>query len=159
MLKATYDPGLVVLSILIAMLASYTAFDLLARVVAARRWGRVSWFTAGSVEMGIGIWSMHFTGMFAFTLPVPVTYHWPTAFLSFLIAAFSCAVAFYIVTQENLANGKIAIGGIIMGVGIAALHYTDMASMRLAAVCQYDRGLVILSVILAIVLSLPPLWQ
>jgi PAS domain S-box-containing protein len=157
-LKATYDPALVVLSILIAMLASYTALDLLPRVVAARRWDRVSWFTAGSVAMGIGIWSMHFTGMFAFTLPVPVTYHWPTAFLSFLIAAFSCAVAFYIVTQENLANGKIAIGGIIMGVGIAAMHYTAMASMRLAAVCQYDLGLVILSVILAIVLSLPPLW-
>ena len=140
------------------MLASYAALDLSARVVSAQRWARISWFTVGSVVMGIGIWSMHFTGMFAFTLPVPIAYHWPTVLLSFLIAAFSSAVAFYIVTRENLANGKIAIGGIIMGVGIAAMHYTAMASMRLAAVCQYDRGLVISSVILAIVLSLPPLW-
>jgi PAS domain S-box-containing protein len=157
-LKATYDPSLVVLSILIAVLASYAALDLSVRVVSAQRWARISWFTVGSVVMGIGIWSMHFTGMFAFTLPVPIAYHWPTVLLSFLITAFSSAIAFYIVTQEDLGNGKIAIGGIIMGVGIAAMHYTGMASMRLAAVCQYDRGLVILSVVLAIVLSLPPLW-
>ena len=95
------------------MLASYAALDLSARVVSAQRWARISWFTVGSVVMGIGIWSMHFTGMFAFTLPVPIAYHWPTVLLSFLITAFSSAIAFYIVTQEDLANGKIAIGGII----------------------------------------------
>jgi NO-binding membrane sensor protein with MHYT domain len=108
--------------------------------------------------MGIGIWSMHFTGMLAFSLPVPVGYHWPTVLLAFLVAVFSSAVALYVITREKISGGKVVIGSVIMGLGIAGLHYTAMDSIRLSGACRYNPGLVTLSVVLAIVISLPPMW-
>jgi NO-binding membrane sensor protein with MHYT domain len=86
----TYDPLVVVLSVLIAVSASYAALDLAGRVTAAHEWVRGGWTTGGAIAMGIGIWSMHFTGMLAFSLPVPVRYHWPTAFCGEIPASAAC---------------------------------------------------------------------
>jgi PAS domain S-box-containing protein len=157
-LKGSYDPGLVMLSVLIGMFASYTALNLATHHISARRSGRSAWLAGGCVVMGIGIWSMHFTGMLAFSLPVPVGYHWPTVLLAFFVAVFSSAVALYVITWEKISGGKVAIGSVIMGLSIAGLHYTAMDSMRLAGGCRYNLGLVTLSVVLAIVISLPPMW-
>ena len=88
-----YDHRLVALSILIAVCAAYAALELAGRTTAARGRLRLAWVAGGAVAMGLGIWSMHYIGMLAFSLPVPVLYDWPTVLLSLLAAIFASAVA------------------------------------------------------------------
>ena len=154
----SYNGLLVVVSVLIAILASYTALDLAERVAAARGRARQAWLISGATALGIGIWSMHYTGMLAFQLPVPVLYHWPTVLLSLLMGIVSSIIALFIVSRKRLEPLAALAGGVFQGAGIAALHYTAMASMRLPAMCRYSPAIVALSVLLAIVGSLLSLW-
>src|SRR5690349_4541655 len=101
-LIGSYDLRLVVLSIFIAISASYAALDLGGRVTAARGWTRSAWLAGGAGAMGFGIWSMHFTGMLAFTLRVPVSYDWPTVLLSLLAAILASAVALYVASRKEM---------------------------------------------------------
>jgi len=153
-----YDYRLVALSVAIAILASYTALDLGGRVTASRGWVRLLWLAGGATSMGVGIWSLHFVAMLAFTLPVPVEYDWPTVFLSLLAGIFASAVALFVVSRQTMGLLRVLAGGIFMGGGIVTLHYTAMAAMRLPAMCRYSPALVTLSVLLAIAGSLISLW-
>ena len=108
--------------------------------------------------MGLGIWSMHYVGMLAFSLPVPVLYDWPTVLLSLLAAVFASGVALYVVSRKKLGWPRAVAGGAIMGIGIATMHYTGMAAMRLSAMCSYDPLLLTLSVVFAIAISLAAIW-
>ena len=153
-----YDYRLVALSVLIAVLASYTALDLAGRTTAARGRVRLTWLAGGATAMGVGIWSMHYIGMLAFSLPVLVLYDWPTVLLSLVAAVFAAAVALFVVSREKMGWPRALAGSAIMGSGIATMHYTGMAAMRLPATCSYDLRLLILSVVLAIVISLVALW-
>jgi two-component system NarL family sensor kinase len=144
-MAGSYDRLVVILSVLIAVLASYAALDLAERVTAARGAIRLAWLIGGATAMGIGIWSMHFTGMLAFRLPVPVLYDWPTVLLSLLAAIVSSAVALFAVSRKTLAWLAALAGGIVQGAGIVALHYIAMAAMRLPAMCHYSPGIVALS--------------
>jgi PAS domain S-box-containing protein len=149
-----YDYRLVALSIFIAISASYGALDLGARVTAARGWIRSVWVAGGATAMGLGIWSMHFTGMLAFRLPIRVAYHWPTVLVSLLAAIFGSAVALYVVSQEKEGRVQALTGSVVMGLAIAGMHYIGMAAMRLSAVCQYSPLLVSVSVLIAVIASL-----
>lgn len=157
-LLGSYDYRLVVLSVLIAILASYTALDLAGRVTAFRGWGRLAWLTGGATSMGMGIWSMHYIGMLAFSLPVPIQYDWPLVLLSLLAGVFSSVVALFVVSQRTMGLLRALAGSIFMGGGIVALHYIAMSSMRLAAMCHYSSVLVGLSVLIAITGSCMALW-
>ena len=152
-LTGTYDHSLVVLSILIAICASYAALDLAGRVTAARGRARVFWLIGGATSMGLGIWSMHYIAMLAFSLPVPVNYDWPTVLLSLFAAILSSAVALYVVSGEFMSRWRAAAGSILMGAGIAGMHYIGMEAMRSPALCRYNARLVTVSVALAIVIS------
>src|ERR1700733_1924779 len=157
-LAAIYDYRLVALSVLIATLASFAALDLGGRVTASRGPIRSIWLMGGAAAMGIGIWSMHYIGMLAYSLPVPVFYHWPTVLLSLLAATLASAVALFVVSRNEMGPLRIGVGGMLMGSGIAAMHYVGMDAMRLPATCQYSRGLVEWSVAVAIGISLIALW-
>ena len=91
-LIGSYNYALVALSVLIAMFASYAALDLAGRVTAAGGWTRAVWLLGGAGAMGTGIWSMHYIGMLAFILPIPVAYHWPTVLLSLFAAILASVV-------------------------------------------------------------------
>ena len=80
--------------------------------------------------MGIGIWSMHYIGMLAFRLPVPVQYDWPTVLLSLVAAILASAVALFVVSREQMGLVRALVGSLFMGGGIAAMHYIGMAAMR-----------------------------
>src|SRR5438094_4121608 len=155
---SSYDYRLVTLSVVIAMLASYAALDLAGRTTEARGRVRLAWLIGGATAMGVGIWSMHYIGMLAFRLPVPVLYDWPTVLLSLLAAVFAAAVALFVVSRQRMGWLRALAGSAIMGTGIATMHYTGMAAMRLSALCSYDPLLLTLSVVLAIVISLVALW-
>jgi PAS domain S-box-containing protein len=157
-LASSYDYGLVVLSVVIAIFASYAALDLAGRVTSARGRARVAWLCGGATAMGIGIWSMHYVGMLAFRLPVAVRYDWPTVVVSLLAAICASATALFVVSREKLGAAVVAAGSICMGGGIAAMHYIGMAAMRLPAMCSYSTALVAISVVLAIVISLVALF-
>src|SRR2546427_4315348 len=154
----SYDDRLVALSVMIAIFASYAALDLAGRTTAARGRARLAWLTGGATAMGVGIWSMHYIGMLAFSLLVPVLYDWPTVLLSLLAAVFAAAVALFVVSRQRMGWLRALTGSAIMGTGIATMHYTGMAAMRLSAACSYDPLLLPLSVVFAIVISLVALW-
>jgi two-component system sensor histidine kinase/response regulator len=153
-LPGVYDPWLVALSVIIAIAASYAALDLAGRVTAARGPARAAWLAGGSLAMGTGIWSMHYIGMLAYSLPVEVRYHWPTVLVSLAAAVLASAVALSVVSRSRLDWRAIVSGGVLMGAGIASMHYIGMEAMRLPAMCRYSPGLVLLSVLLAIVISM-----
>ena len=137
-LAGTYDYRLVALSVLISALASYAALDLGGRVTASRGSVRSIWLMGGAAAMGLGIWSMHYIGMLAYSLPVTIFYHWPTVLLSLLAAVLASAVALFVVSRNEMGPLRIGMGGLLMGTGIATMHYVGMDAMRLPAMCQYS---------------------
>jgi two-component system sensor histidine kinase/response regulator len=153
-LIGTYNEGLVALSILIAMCAAYVALDLASRVTASE--GRLRWFwlAGGALAMGFGIWSMHYVGMEAFALPVPVVYDLPTVFASLVAAVLASGIALYVVSQPTLTIGNTIGGSMIMGAAISVMHYSGMEAMRLPAVCVWDGPIVAASIAIAVVVSL-----
>src|SRR5665213_962184 len=158
MLSGSYDYRLVALSVAIAVFASYAALDLAGRVTAARGWAHSLWLGGGAVAMGLGIWSMHYMGMLALRMSMPVQYDWPTVLLSLLAAIFASAVALFVVSRQRMHLWNAVTGSIAMGAGIALMHYIGMAAMRMPATTVYSAGIVTLSVVLAVVISFVGLW-
>ncbi len=154
----SYNYWLVALSVLIAMFASYAALDLAGRVTATVGWTRAAWLLGGAIAMGTGIWSMHYIGMLAYILPVPVAYHWPTVLLSLFAAIAASAIALYVVSRRMMNAFRALAGSVLMGAGIVSMHYIGMAAMRSQAMCQYSSFLVVLSVVFAVLISLAAIW-
>ncbi|HWY47391.1 MAG TPA: MHYT domain-containing protein [Bryobacteraceae bacterium] len=157
-MTGSYDYRLVTLSVVMAVCAAYAALDLAGRTTASRGRARFFWLAGGAAAMGLGIWSMHYIGMLAFLLPVPVFYDWPTVLVSLFAAIFASGVALFVVSRHRMEWGHALAGSAIMGSGIATMHYIGMAAMRLPAMHHYDSPLVLLSVVIAIVMSLVALW-
>lgn len=157
-LNGSYDIGLVILSYLAAVFASFTALDLAARV--NEHPGKLAkiWIAGCAFTLGSGIWSMHFIGMLAFNLQLPVNYEVFLTLLSYLIAVLAAGAAFYIQHTKIRFFFKIVFGGTILGIGIATMHYMGMAAMRMESIIHYDVFLVILSVFIAIATSGIALW-
>lgn len=154
----TYNVPLVVCSVVLAFIASYTALQLAGRVKVAQGHVRNLWQFGGAIAMGIGIWSMHFIGMLAYELPIPITYDPSSVLVSMPLAIVASGAAFCIVSHQRLVTLQVLGGGILMGLGIAAMHYTGMAGMQVEASTQYNPNLVALSVLIAIGASLIALW-
>src|SRR6185312_6824145 len=153
-MAGSYDFRLVALSVVIAVFAAYAALDLAGRVTASRKRARRFWLTGGATAMGLGIWSMHYVGMLAFRMPMKMYYHPPTVLLSLLAAIAASAVALYTVSRKQMSTGQLVVGSLFMGAGIAAMHYIGMAAMRVQARIQYNPGLVIVSIGLAVAISM-----
>src|SRR5882757_1436995 len=109
-MHGSYDYRLVVLSVLIAICAAYAALDLAARTTAAKGRIRLAWLAGGATAMGLGIWSMHYIGMLAFSLPVPVLYDWPTVLLSLLAGILASAAALYVVSRRQMGRLNVVVG-------------------------------------------------
>jgi len=158
MLAGNYDGWLVTASLLMAMLASFTALDMAGRVTAAQGRAARWWLSGGSVAMGIGVWSMHFLGMLAFRLPVPMGYDPAITLLSLLIAIASSAFALWVVCREKLSWLQLLLGALFMGAGVSAMHYSGMAAMRMTPAIQYDPLLFSISVLISVTASGAALW-
>jgi len=150
MLQGTYSAPLVVVSLIVAMLAAYTALDMAERVRAASGRSAHSWLAGGAFAMGLGIWSMHFIGMLAFELPIAVGYDLPMTAASLAIAVAASALALFLVTRAALPWNRLIGGALLMGGGVAAMHYLGMAAMRMAPGVDYDPGWFALSLLIAV---------
>jgi NO-binding membrane sensor protein with MHYT domain/two-component sensor histidine kinase len=156
----TYDYWLVLLSVVVAITASYVALDLASRVAAWQgRKSRPYWLAGGAISMGTGIWSMHFVGMLAFHLPIPVSYDIPITLLSLLIAIVAAGFALFWVSFGPLGVDRLVAGGLLMGAAITSMHYTGMAAMRMEPPIQYQPFLFGLSILIAVAASVTALWS
>ncbi|UVC10153.1 response regulator [Rhizobium sp. TH2] len=160
MLSGTYDTTLVTLSILIAIAASYTALDLAGRIKAAT--GRVAsanWLVTAALAMGGGIWAMHFVAMLAYSMPgMDVSYDVSLTVLSLVLAIVVTGIGFFVVSRSDGGLLALVSSGALMGVGIAGMHYTGMAAMRMRAMLTYDPLWVAISVFIAIAAAIAALW-
>ncbi len=155
MLQHVHNPVLVVLSIAIAIFASYTALDLVNSVTLARgRRVRLAWLFGGSLAMGVGIWSMHFIAMLAFSVPgVPIAYNIFLLILSILVAIAASAMALFIVSRGKVTTQAYVFGGLVMGAAISGMHYIGIASMRMGARFEWNDVVVVASIAIAVVTS------
>lgn len=158
MLTASYSSSLVLISLCVAILASYTALDLAGRIATARGYAASLWMIGGALAMGTGIWSMHFVGMLALQLPVELGYDLTLTACSLLIAVLSSGFALWLVSQPSLPFLQLALGALIMGAGIASMHYTGMAALRMTPGIDYDPSLFMASLLIAVGASAAALW-
>ncbi len=159
-MPAEYNLWIVTLSFFVGVLASFLALEMATRVATAtsdRPAGRFG-LPIAAVAMGTGIWSMHFVGMLALRLPVPVSYSLSVTFLSLAFAIGASYVALRVVQAERLSAWRLAAGGLLMGGGIALMHYTGMVALQILPRPDYDPMLWTLSVVIAVAAASAALW-
>ncbi len=156
-MEGSYNYWLVGLSYLVAAAASYTALELARRVAEAetRRW---MWLAGGAVSMGFGIWTMHFVGMLAYSIAIPFSYDLGLTLLSLLVGIGAAGFAIHTASLASQTPTLLALSGLLLGGGIASMHYTGMAAMRMEATLSYRPSLLILSVLIAILAATAALW-
>jgi signal transduction histidine kinase/AmiR/NasT family two-component response regulator len=152
-----HDFALVVLSFIVAFIASYTALELAERLRNARPGAAAVWHSASAVVLGGGIWSMHFIAMLAFETPLERGYDFGLTGLSMLAAIGAVAVGLWIV---RLGGGWASIfaGGIFVGIGVVAMHYTGMAALIVAGEVVYRPSIFAVSVLIALTAATVALW-
>lgn len=149
-----YNPVLVSLSFVLSILGAWAALDLSGRVYQHEgRRRKAVWLNLGALAMGTAIWSMHYVGMLAYQMHMPVLYDWPTVVCSMLAAFAASALALWLVARPTLTWPSTALGGIVMGCAIASMHYIGMAAMRMPMCIRYSAPVVALSVAVAIAIS------
>jgi diguanylate cyclase (GGDEF)-like protein/PAS domain S-box-containing protein len=154
-LTTTYDFKLVVLSIIIAMLASFSAFGIVERNMSTSQQSqKILWNLFGALMMSIGIWAMHFIAMLSLTFPIPVSYDLATTMVSILPVTFASSIVMWLMTLKTLSYYRLLIAGLLLGPSIGLMHYIGMAAMRLQAVMVHDMTLVYLSVLIAVILAM-----
>ncbi|HXF54390.1 MAG TPA: MHYT domain-containing protein [Hyphomicrobiaceae bacterium] len=156
-MTVTYQPGLVLLSILVAILGSLTALALTSGKAAGTTAWRALALANGGLMMGLTIWSMHFIAMMAVNVPVPVTYNLAETLGSVVVAIVATGFGLYLAATRRLGPWSVLVGGTLMGLGIAGMHYMGMGAIRGCGLA-YDAGLVAASIAIAIVASMAALW-
>jgi diguanylate cyclase (GGDEF)-like protein len=158
MYTGSYDPRLVVVSLLVATLASYTALDMSSRVSTSKgRTARI-WLCVGAIAMGVGVWTMHFIGMLAFRLPIPLGYDPSITMASLAAAIVSSLFALWLVSRPTLPLVRLAGGALMLGGGVATMHYIGMEALRMEPGIHYTGRWFVLSIVIAIVTSAIALW-
>ncbi|MFC6333269.1 EAL domain-containing protein [Paenibacillus septentrionalis] len=157
-LEGSYNYYIVAVSAVIAILASYSALSMTSKISRANGKTQYYWLLAGAFVMGSGVWSMHFVGMLAFDLHASVKYDFGLTLLSLGASVISSFIAFYITMPKNVNWIKIGTGGLIMGSGIITMHYTGMEAMMMDGNITYDKQLLLISVMIAIVASYAALF-
>ena len=157
--SGTHNITLVVMSIAIAVFASYTALDLAARVRASVGRMRLVWLGTAAVAMGGGIWAMHFVAMLAFDMPgMEVGYDLGLTLMSLLTAIAVTGIAFFVMARSDRSLRRLLAAGLFMGLGVVAMHYMGMAAMRMTAAISYDRLWFSISFLIAIGAATAALW-
>ena len=132
--RGTYDLPFVALSVGVAVLSMYVALSVADRIVASsRKTVRLIWTAVGAIVMGGGIWSMHFIGMLAFSLPCGIGYNPLLTLVSILPGVLASGVALFVLSRKDRPSQKLLfVCALLVGAGIGAMHYSGMAAMRSA---------------------------
>lgn len=159
-MTGTFDLWLVAVSYAISVFGSYTGLVLAGQITNLRTAMDRMWLVFAAIALGGGaIWSMHFIGMLAYKPPVAVSYDAALTVASMLVAILFTGIGVWLVIRQNrMQAGTLGAAGIIMGLGVAAMHYTGMVAIEAAADMHYDMQIVVLSVVIAIIASMAALW-
>ena len=149
----TWDIPLVLLSVLVAMAGSFTALTHAQRMRESSGRSARIWMITGGITLGLAIWSMHFIGMLAFHLPIPLGYDLPLTIISALPAIAAALLGFYVLREPDISTGRIIVSGLLMGAGISVMHYTGMAAIKMSPPISYDPLIFTLSVAIAVIAS------
>ena len=150
----SWNIPLVTLSVLIAIIGSFTALDHAQRMREAGGREARLWMVAGSITLGMSIWGMHFVGMLAFHLPIPLAYDLTLTLLSILPAIAAAFLGFWTLRcATRISTRRILASGLLMGLGVGAMHYTGMAALKMSPPIGYDPPMVALSVAIAVIAS------
>ena len=122
---------------------------------------RARWLTLAALAIGTtGIWVMHFIAMLGFAIPgESIRYNVPVTILSMVIAVIVVGIGVFIVGFGRTGNGPLLLGGMIIGFGVASMHYLGMGAVRVQASLSYNAGLVAASVIIAVIAGTAALWM
>jgi len=157
-MSGTYNYCLVLLSILVAVAVSHTALRLAARVGRATGSSAQLWLAGGAISMGTGIWSMHFIGMLAFSVPIALSYDLTPTLGSLCLGIASSGFALKLASQPQGSLARLASGALVMGAGICAMHYVGMTAVQIVPMIQYEPALVAASAVIAVGASFTALW-
>jgi len=149
------------LAYLMAFTGSLTGLVCTARArEAGSRARRARWLVLGSLSIGgAGIWLMHFMAMIGFDIPDSAVRYDPlTTIASLAFAVVTVGLGLFFVGTGRRRTSKILVGGVFTGSGVVAMHYTGMYAMRISGQLSYDQGLVLASVIIAVVAATVALW-
>lgn len=154
-LEATYNMLLVMASYIVAVIAAFSGVRL-ARYAAHDARYDWRWLAVGSFTMGFGVWSMHFIGMLAFELPIPVSYNTALTIISVVPAIIGCFAGLALLRRDLRIGDhpRRILAGTLIGAGIGAMHYTGMEAMRMNAALYYDKAWFALSILVAVVLGI-----
>lgn len=153
-LEKSYNPYLVVLSIIIAIVSTFTAFGISERIGASKnKKHQLLWIVFGASTMGTGVWSMHFIGLLALILPVSVSYNLTMTVISILPAILASSLVLWLKNQAPLTLTRLWICGILLGSGIGTMHYVGMMAMELNAGMYHIKSIFVLSLVVAILLA------
>ncbi|MGP0170901.1 PAS domain S-box protein [Pseudomonas sp. NCHU5208] len=156
---SNYDPGLVLLSLTIAVFTAGMALQLAGEARdSTQPMARHVTILTGSLALGGGIWAMHFLGMLAFELCATVHFDLGITLLSLLPSLGASWVALSLLARRDLSLLQLCVGGVLVGAGIGAMHYSGMAAMEMAPLLRYDPWMFALSIIVAIALAILALW-
>lgn len=159
MLYVSWDPVLVGISFLVAFIASFVALDSAAKIAASNKKAALFWRIAGGSTLGIGIWSMHFIGMLAMKMPMMMHYDFTITAVSLLVAVVAATLSINIaVTGNVLSLKRLCLATAILSSGVVIMHYVGMAALMMQDNLSWNYGLVVLSIIIAIVASGVGLW-
>jgi len=147
-----YEPRIVLLSVLIAIFSSWMGLQIAGQAAASRS-HRALVLASGSLALGAGVWAMHFIGMLAFNLCTPITYDPMVTILSALPSIGASAVALSLISRQRLGPAGLLVGGVVVGAGIGAMHYSGMAGMQMSLELRYDPAMFALSIVVAVVLA------
>ena len=146
-----HDPYLVALSAVIAILGGYTGFGLAARIRGTPRVSRRLLLASAAGFLAVGIWTMHFIGMLAAPIPADTVYLVLPTIVSFLICALVVGVSLFFVSVGEPTLRRVASSAILLGLGIASMHYVGIHGLAGNFAIEHDTAMVLLSVAIAIV--------
>jgi len=154
LMMGDYDPYFVALSVAMAVLAAIGALQIAGVTQnSAGRLPRAGAIAAATFMLGAGIWSMHFIGMLAFRLCTEVSYRAGPTLVSMLPGLAAAFVAVLLMTRRNPSRYQRTASGVLIGAGIAAMHYSGMGAMALAPQLRYDPTWFCLSLLVGVSLS------
>ena len=148
-----------VLSYVMACVGSALGLRCMVRALSARGRSRRNWLINGAMAIGTGIWTMHFIAMLGFGVTgTEVRYDVPLTVLSLVVAIVVVGIGVFTVGYSQSRVLSVLIGGLVSGVGVAAMHYLGMAAMRMSGDVAYHPGIVTLSVAIAVGAATAALW-
>ena len=151
-LTTEHDWRLLALAGAVCLLASAVAISLFQRAQRTTGRARLVWLGLDAAAGGFGVWATHFIAILAYEPGAGAGYSFALTSVSLLIAVITTAAGLGIAVQDN-GRWKTAIGGAVVGMGIAAMHYTGMLALELPVRLTWSPGTVVVSIALGIAFS------